>query len=228
MQDIDRYLRELTEGCLAAFGERLIYIGLQGSYLRGEATPESDIDIMLVIEGLSPRDMDIYRELLKSLGHYGEACGFICGREELRRWNPLEVCQLLHTTGDVYGKLAPLLPPADLRDEISYVKLSLGNIYHELCHRYIHADREKNISKLRQTCKSLFFAVQNLHFIESGEFILTKRELKEKVSGKDRAVLLLSEPGSEPDFDEAFALLTEWIGEAFERTDKVSSKGEKL
>ncbi|MBQ9141799.1 MAG: nucleotidyltransferase domain-containing protein [Lachnospiraceae bacterium] len=29
------------------FGDRLLYVGLQGSYLRGEATESSDIDIMV-------------------------------------------------------------------------------------------------------------------------------------------------------------------------------------
>ena len=48
------------------------------------------------------------------------------------------------------------LPDASREDEISYVQTSLGNLYHELCHRYIYADREKNVRKFRGTCKSLF------------------------------------------------------------------------
>ena len=37
MFDIDRYLDDLIRNCQTVFGERLLYVGLQGSYLRGEA-----------------------------------------------------------------------------------------------------------------------------------------------------------------------------------------------
>ena len=56
MIDIERYLFTLIERLTVCFGSRLLYIGLQGSYLRGEATEESDIDIMAVIDGLSVSD----------------------------------------------------------------------------------------------------------------------------------------------------------------------------
>ena len=35
MFDLDDYLRALIAGCQSAFGDRLLYVGLQGSYLRG-------------------------------------------------------------------------------------------------------------------------------------------------------------------------------------------------
>ena len=132
-------------------------------------------------------------------------------------WNPLEVCQLRHTTKDVFGELKDFLPPAARQDEINYVKLSLGNLYHELCHRYIHADREKNMAAFRRTCKSAFFLIQNLHFLESGSFAVTKRELKEQVSEEDRAILEMAEYPDEYDFDTAFRLLFRWCQRAFVR-----------
>ena len=132
-------------------------------------------------------------------------------------WTPLEVCQLRHTTKDVFGELKDFLPPAARQDEINYVKLSLGNLYHELCHRYIHADREKNTAAFRRTCKSAFFLIQNLHFLESGSFAVTKRELKEQVSEEDRAILEMAEYPDEYDFDTAFQLLFRWCQSAFVR-----------
>ncbi|MFQ7293115.1 MAG: hypothetical protein ACLRQ0_12900 [Monoglobales bacterium] len=49
--------------------------------------------------------------------------------------------------------LAELIPSHTREDERNYVKLSLNNLYHELCHRYIHSDRETNIAMLPMTCK---------------------------------------------------------------------------
>ena len=227
MFDLDDYLRALILGCQSAFGDRLKYVGLQGSYLRGEVHENSDIDVMVILNRFSVRDMDAYRRILREIGFYERSCGFICGREEMARWNPMEVCQLRHTTKDLYGTLADYLPPATREDEINYVKLGLGNLYHEICHRYIHSDREKNIAKLRGTCKSAFFLIQNMHYLESGRFILTKKALKEAVSQEDRRVLELGELPDGYDFDSAFTVLFDWCQVAFTRIESAGKAAER-
>lgn len=63
MIDINRYIAELTEKLENTFAERLLYVGLQGSYLRGEANGNSDIDIMAVIDGLDAADLAAYRSV---------------------------------------------------------------------------------------------------------------------------------------------------------------------
>ena len=221
MFDLNNYLRALILECQASFGERLRYVGLQGSHLCGEANENSDIDVMVILDRFSVRDMDTYRAILQKIGFYEKFCGFICGTEEMKRWNPLEVCQLRHTTKDLFGALTEYLPPATQEDEINYIKFSLGNLYHEICHRFIHADREKNIAKLRITCKSAFFLIQNLHYLESGHFVLTKKELKEAVSAEDRKVLDFMELPDGYDFDRAFADLFAWCQAAFLRIESV-------
>ena len=221
MIDINEYLNNLISECRSVFGERLLYIGLQGSYLRGEADEHSDIDVMVILESFSVKDMDAYREILLKIGYYEKSCGFICGRDEITRWNPLEVCQLKHTTKDLYGALRDFLPDASRKDEINYVKLSLGNLYHELCHRYIHSDSEKNTAKLRGTCKGLFFLIQNIHYLESGAFVSTKKELKASVSDPDREMLSISELPFDYDFDTAFSAVFKWCRDAFLRIDRI-------
>ena len=137
----------------------------------------------------------------------------------MRAWNPLEVCQLLHTTKDLHGRLSDYLPRADREDELCYVRLSLGNLYHEICHRYIHADRERNAAKLGSAYKTLFFVIQNLHYLESGSFVLTKRELVERIPDGDREVLLLAERFDGTGFDAALECLFSWMQNAFSRLD---------
>ena len=222
MFDLDIYLNDLIYNCRAVFKERLLYVGLQGSWLRGEANENSDIDIMVILDRFSVQDMDQYREILKKIGFYERSCGFICGRDELLRWNPLEVCQLRHTTKDLCGVLTDYLPSATREDEVNYVKFSLGNLYHELCHRYIHADRERNIAAFRGTCKGVFFLMQNLHYLESGCFILTKGDLKKAVSEEDRRVLELAELPDGFDFDQAFSVLFAWCQSVFARLERMT------
>ena len=63
--------------------------------------------------------------------------------------------------------------------------------------------------------------MQNLHYLESGRFILTKKELKEAVSAEDRQVLELAELPDGVDFDEAFSVLFAWCQRAFVRVGKL-------
>lgn len=216
MFQTDLYIPKLVELLKTAYKERLLYVGLQGSYLRGEATDHSDIDIMVVISDMNVADLAKYREAISSLEDYDKSCGFICGIEDLKNWNPLEICHLIHTTKGYYGTLAKLVPEYTENDVRNFVKMSLGNLYHEICHRYIHASKEKNIAKLPFTYRSVFFILQNLHYLNSGEFVGTKKELREALSGKNRLVLdtaISLGNGTKFDFDEAFDLLFSWCKE---------------
>ena len=87
----DSYISSLIVLLKEAFQDRLLYVGLQGSYLRGEARETSDIDLMVVIDGLTPSDLDAYRGIIGSLPHPELSCGFLCGKADLACWNPLEI-----------------------------------------------------------------------------------------------------------------------------------------
>jgi hypothetical protein len=161
--------------------------------------------------------LDGYKNVLISIGYFERSCGFICGKSEIANWNPFEVCQLLHTTKDLYGKLADFVPTYTVEDEKNFIKLSLGNLFHELCHRYIHSDREKNIVRLPLTYKSVFFIIQNMYYIDSGIFIATKRELIKHLKNKDKEVMemaLMLKDNKEYDFNYAFDVLFTWCQNA--------------
>lgn len=216
MINIELYMQDLIHLLKASFGCRLLYAGLQGSYLRGEATEYSDIDIMIVIDGLTVSDLNEYRTIIQRLEHPDQSCGFICGKNDLIHWNPLEICHLLHSTKDYHGCLAELVPEYSHQDIRNFVKISLNNLYHELCHRYVHADQDNNVTKLPFTYKGVFFILQNLYFLRSGEFINTKAELSHLLDGKDRDVLLYSMSPSDKilnHFPEAFHLIFTWCQE---------------
>lgn len=216
---IEDYLSQLKNLLLRQYGERLVYMGLQGSYLRGEANEQSDIDVMVVIDRLSVSDLDQYRAIIGSLEEPEKSCGFICSKTDLANWNPLEISQLLHGTKDYYGALDRLVPAYTQKDLLNFVKLSLNNLYHELCHRYIHADRGKNAAALPGTCKGVFFILQNLYNLRHGEYIPTKARLLTQLSGKDRAVLERSMQlgkGISCDFSESFSLLFSWCQETLQ------------
>lgn len=217
MFELNKYLNSLTAELDLKFGKRLLYVGLQGSYLRGEADENSDIDIMVVIGDISISDMDAYREIIINLGNYERSCGFICGKSELENWNPLEICHLVHTTRDLYGRLCDLVPSYTAEDERNYIKMSLNNLYHEICHGYIHSGREKSAAHLPGMYKCVFFILQNMYYVKTGEFIMTKAELADRLDGADREVLLKAaelKNAQAYDFESAYELIYKWCKDA--------------
>ena len=192
MVSIEHYMEQLLAALQQNFGTRLAYVGLQGSYLRGEATEHSDIDVMVVIQDMTVADLEEYRNIIQSLPFYDKSCGFICSTTDLATWNPLEICNLLHSTKDFYGELRLLVPCYTKDDVIRFAKMSVNNLYHEICHRYIHADAETNAAGLPFSYKSVFFILQTVYYLRSGAFMLTKKELVSRLEGRDREVLLAS------------------------------------
>lgn len=209
----DEYLHKLIIAMKEVFGDRLLYVGLQGSYLREEATENSDIDIMVIINHLSVQDLNSYRKIITQMEHYEKSCGFICGMDEFSNWNPLELCHVLYNTKDYYGKLSLLMPKYSEVDIINFIKVSLGNMYHEMCHRYLHADKMKNYQKLPMTYKNVFFILQNIYYLKAGVFCLTKKELLCILDETDKEIMELSldiSSNAVYDFDQAFGKLFLW------------------
>ena len=67
---LDGIVQELCE----AFGERLLAVVVYGSHARGTATPRSDVDLLVVVQGL-PRDWKIIHHLEDEWAHKGRQLG---------------------------------------------------------------------------------------------------------------------------------------------------------
>ncbi len=218
--NIHHYCDSLKSALLAAFGERLCYMGLQGSHLRGDATEHSDIDIVVILDSLTVADMDLYRDILEQVGDADRSCGFFCAKADLAHWNPLECVSFLYGTKDLHGTLANFLPSYTVEDEVNFVKVSLNNLYHALCHTYIHKTREKLTAHLPEYYKSAFFILQSLHHLrtyrqspENAEFLLRKTDLLPQLTGNDRRVLETSlsfSGGGTVDLSTHVPLLLHW------------------
>lgn len=214
------YMQRLTDLLNIAFGDRVLYIGLQGSYIRGEANEHSDIDPMVVLDRLSPVDLQVYRQIISKLQEPEKHCGFVCGSKELKNWNPLEICHLLHTTVDYFGELRTLLPPYTKVDIKNYIKLSVGNLYHEICHCYLHDSDNGKAARITCSYKNVFFILQNVYYLKTGTFPQTKMDLFELTTGADRDILskvMALGDGAVYEYDELFSSLLNWCSDLLAR-----------
>ena len=211
--NIEDYMNELIKRLQIKFGNRLIYAGLQGSFSRGEADENSDIDVMVTLDRLDAADLASYREIIAGMPGFERSCGFISGREDLKNWPRHEICQLLHETKDFYGELRPLLPhfnPGDVNDHIG---IAVGDLYHLLCHGRIHGKPEQRAESLRGLYKAVFYILQNIFYQRSGKWIRTKSELLKQLRGLDREVMQMAlsvRSGKDVDWEKAFLILFDW------------------
>ena len=213
MINIESYISDLISLLQLRFGARLLYVGLQGSHFRGEATDSSDIDIMVIIDSLSITDLMQYRRVIQTLPFFDKSCGFICSKQDLENWNPLEICHLVHTTKDYYGVLRDFVSNYSHEDIRNFVKISVNNLYHEICHRYVHSRNNDDMVKLTGSYKCVFFILQNLYYLNYGRFIATKTELVSALNDDNRRILIRAmelERGVMYEFQDIFALQFDW------------------
>jgi predicted nucleotidyltransferase len=83
MIDVNAWMEQFLQALHKTFSGRIWFVGLQGSYARGEATEHSDIDTVLILDELNPQDIQSYHAMLDSLPHRELVCGFLSGKTEL-------------------------------------------------------------------------------------------------------------------------------------------------
>lgn len=216
MVTIENWMNELTQKLTEKFGPRLLFLGLQGSYGRGEANEDSDIDVVTVLDRVELADLDAYRDIVRRMPEGEKACGFLCGAAELKCWPKYDLCQLARDARAFHGGLEPLLPPLSRVDLAEAVSIGASGLYHAACHTYLYGAREEWPGFLKEACKGAFFVLRSLYELRTGETVRAKKDLLPRISGEEREILaciLSADEGGEPP-ETAFARLLRWSAAA--------------
>ncbi|MBR5796803.1 MAG: nucleotidyltransferase domain-containing protein [Phascolarctobacterium sp.] len=209
---MDKFIQALEE----SFGKRVWFVGLQGSYGRGEATETSDIDVVVIFDELTEQDIQSYNAMLDTLPNRELICGFVSGKEEILNWEASDLFQFYHDTTPIKGSLDELLVLIDDTVIDRAIKVGACNIYHGCVHNMLH---EKSEEILKGLYKSASFVVQAICYQETGCYIKSQKDLLDKVSSGERCIVenfLSLKNGVTVDFQEMsntlFAWSKKWIG----------------
>lgn len=203
---INLFLQKLEE----TFGERVWFVGLQGSYSRGEATEKSDIDMVVILDEVAVSDIQNYNTMLDSLPHRELICGFLSGKKELLNWEPSDLFQFYYDTKPIKGSLDELLARVDDEAVARAIKIGVCNIYHGCVHNMLY---EKNEEILKGLYKSASFVVQAICFRQTGNYIHHQKDLSNVVSPEEKVIVdtfLSLKNGGTVDFSKMSEVLFEW------------------
>jgi len=198
--DIKKWMNAFLNAVNGTFADRVWFIGLQGSYGRGEATETSDIDVVVILDQLSASDIQAYNAMLDSLPHRELICGFLSGKDELLNWESSDLFQFYYDTTPIKGSLDGLLAVIDEASVGRAIKIGACNIYHGCLHNMLH---EKSDDTLRGLYKSASFVVQAIVFRKTGKYLKQQKELLQVVSSDERGIIetfLSLKSGGEVDF----------------------------
>ncbi len=217
--EIQDWLPRWQQAVEEAFGTRIRLLGLQGSHARGEATADSDIDVVLILDRLEPADLVRYRAVLDSLPEREKICGFTAGAAELACWEPADLFQFYHDTRSLRGDLDALLPPIGPADVRQAIWSGVCGLYHLSGHAFLHRHGPDVWEEaLRELHKSAVFVLQAIAFDRTGRY-LRGGSLREGLTTEEWAIfqtdecLKKGEKLSETEQDEAFVRLLTWAGQ---------------
>jgi predicted nucleotidyltransferase len=210
MIDINVWMNAFIQKLNEVFANRVWFVGLQGSYGRGEATESSDIDVVVILDELSASDIQTYNDMLDTLPHRELICGFVSGKDEILNWEPSDLFQFYHDTTPIKGSLNDLLTLIDNAAIDRAIKTGAGNIYHGCVHNMLH---EKSEEILKGLYKSASFVVQAIIYKQTGNYIQHQSRLLQVTSIEERRItetFLKYKNGENVDFNEASIMLFEW------------------
>ena len=210
MIDINGWMNDFLQKLDEVFANRVWFVGLQGSYGRGEATETSDIDVVMILDELSVADIQSYQDMLDTLPHRELICGFVSGKDEILNWEPSDLFQFYHDTTAIKGSLDDLLLLIDNAAVERAIKMGAGNIYHGCVHNMLH---EKSEEILKGLYKAASFVVQAIVFKQTGNYIKHQSRLLQVASVEEQMItetFLKYKNGEAVDFNEASRMLFEW------------------
>lgn len=186
MIDIQAWLTEYQKKVLEVFKQRVCFIGIQGSYARGEAHESSDIDVVLILDHLAFEDLKKYKEMIDTLEHRELICGFISGKAELMQWHKADLFQFYHDTLPLYRDLSFIANCFSDEDIREAMLIGACNLYHGCVHNYLH---EQSSEVLKALKKSAVFVLQAKYFLEHHQFVSTHKELAKLLEERDQEIM---------------------------------------
>ena len=208
MIDMEQWMTNYVTAMKGAFGDRIRFIGLQGSRGRGEARADSDIDVVFILDSADIDDLRRYRDLTDAMKHSELLCGFVSGVDELKAWDRGDLFQFYFDTKSIVGVIDDLIERPAADDARAAIRMGAGNIYHACSHNFLHG---RDFGAVAAHVKTARFVMQARVWLDTGNYYARTSELVERINDEERQILALATKElDDQSFEDATALLLRW------------------
>lgn len=183
----ERWLAEFLERLRERFGGRLVFVGHHGSWARGEARPDSDIDTMVILDYIDAQDLSAYRDIVDAMPEADRvASGFLVSIAELKAWPRSGLLQFFYGCRVLHGSVDGIITKPTDTDLIEDIRIKASSNLFDARHYLLYPhDRAKSVNKLGYRFKNCFYALQSWMLLREAKFLGRKDDILDRLSDDD-------------------------------------------
>ncbi len=197
VKDLPAEVREVADALITSLGDDLRALFWQGSWARGEQTPESDHDLLVVLKQADDETLLLMQRVFA--GRKGWST-FVKTEDELRQFPLGGRLQFRYGLIPIYGDIERL--PLTREAILAELQRFIVDINHECRYRIIHgATREyadadlpfvhkRNARWMYYMAKSAIMAMKARELLRGNDYPNTRRELRDRLSDADELAIV--------------------------------------
>jgi ADP-ribose pyrophosphatase YjhB (NUDIX family) len=192
---VDSWLGDFVSRLRDAFADRLVFVGHHGSWARGEAGGESDIDTIVILDRIEPHDLATYRSVVHSMPGGGrDASGLVNSASEMRSRPRSELLQYFYGCQVLHGSLDGVVECPSAADLIEDARRKASNNLLTARHYLLYPhDLAQKVHGLHYPFKECVYTLQAWMLAQSGRFLPRKEDLlAELADADDRSVVAVA------------------------------------
>jgi hypothetical protein len=192
-------VNEVREALISALGDDLTAIFWHGSEARAEAKPESDHDLIIVMNHL---DDDLLLRIQRVFRGHENWSSYVQTEEELRQYPSAGRLQFHFGVAQLYGHAEP--PSYARQDVIDDLRQLALQIRFECRYRLFHKEpdyaemephyrgflRARNARMLRYAAKLAVLALKARELLRSGTYPETSKQLRTRLTDEDELAII--------------------------------------
>lgn len=192
-------VREVADGIIAKLGDNLSALLWHGSWARGEQTPESDHDMIVVVKRMDEETTFALREVFEGRRAWS---AYVKSEQELRQYPLTGRLQFHYGNVVLYGAIDA--PPMTREGLIQDLRRAAVDIQHEARYRLVHGSdpgktyegidpvylRMRVARWLYYQAKLALLALKARELLRGNAYPLTRAELRERLTDENDLAML--------------------------------------
>jgi len=190
--EVKSLLKKIVNVMKKTYGKNLVFIIHHGSWATGEANPESDIDILVMLEKITKKELDKLRNILDQ-ERFKKMTVLLFSKLDMNNFVPFKRHQFHYGAELLYGKC--FLPQPTEEEMLIEIRKIADTVGYWSKFLFTHQRQAENIArKIYWRFREAIIALKVYIHWKTGEFPVTRKRLKELLNDpKDKEIVEIME-----------------------------------